>query len=408
MDLPGVCGVVENLRLYDQVFRLNRGPNRVQLNKLWELLCHEMLTRLRSGEVDLEPLPPNCCDTEIANFREETRRRQDKQQKFISSWLTISGGPPRSPEWIWDNREGYREQITECVRSEIQEFKAQCETMYQTLAQKPGGAELLALPNNEILQQQYMTQLGAHPILKWIDCADTIEAFEALCDVKTFGDSGDDSDALTRFMELVSTDSDFMTGPAFWRNAYKLWLSNYANLARPGFSAKLQKFMDDFNSKNSVAGLEASLRNVHTKTFQELKAGETDFENPGYETHDQRVVASKALDVISCCMVANSPAAIAQLVYAFRQCTLADDKFELVRIHNGFHKDAKSCDCLREVIVNVLFKGGHCHGHGSREGRSVSVVLVGEVRILLPEIASAQQGMKLLSEFADGKFDPQL
>merc|ERR1712139_340610 len=66
MDLPGVNGVFENLRLYDQVFRLNRGPNRIQLNKLWELLCHEILTRLRSGEVDLDPLGPHCSDAEMA------------------------------------------------------------------------------------------------------------------------------------------------------------------------------------------------------------------------------------------------------------------------------------------------------------------------------------------------------
>lgn len=408
MDLPGVCGVFENLRLYDQVFRLNRGPNRIQLNKLWELLCHEILTRLRSGEVDLDPLGPHCSDAEMADFKKETKLRQEKQQKFISAWLTVSGGPPKSPEWIWDNREGYREQITECVKSEMQGFKVQCETIYETLAGKPGGAELQGLPSDEILQQQYMSQLGAHPILKWVDCADTIEAFEALCDVKTFGDHGDDSEALSKFMELVSSDSDFTSGSAFWRNVYKLWLSNYARLARPGFSVKLQKFVDEFNSKNLAQGFEVSLNDVHTKTFEELKASESEFGNPGYETHDQRVVASKALNVISCCMVANNPASIAQLVYSFRQCVLAEDKFELVRIQNGFHRDAKSSDSLREVVINVVFKGGHCHGHGSREGRSVSVVLVGEVRIVLPEIASAQQGMKLLSQFADGKFDPQV
>jgi hypothetical protein len=408
MDLPGVCGVFENLRLYDQVFRLNRGPNRVQLNKLWDLLCHEMLTRLRSGEVDLDPVGPHCCDEIIADFKQETKMRQEKQQKFISSWLLVSGGPPSSPEWIWDNREGYREQITECVKSEMQSFKAQCETIYDTLAEESGGNELLAIPSNEILQQQYMTQLGAHPILKWIDCADTIEAFNALCDVKTFGDTGDDNEALTRFMELASTDSDFMTGSAFWRNVYKLWLSNYARLARPGFHAKLQRFADDFNLKNMAAGLEVSLNEVHTKTFQEMKASECRYGEPGYQTHDQRVVASKELDAISCCMVANSPAAVAQLVYAFRQCSLTEEKFELVRIQNGFHKDAESRDCLRDVTLNIIFKGGHCHGHGAREGRSVSIVLVGEVRIVLPEIASARKGMKLLSEFADGKFDQQL
>jgi ankyrin repeat protein len=407
MNLPGVCGVFENLRLYDQAFRMNRGPNRVQLSKLWELLFHDLLTRLRSGEVDLEPLRPHCSDAETADVRHETKLRQEKQQTFVASWLMETAGPPRSTEWTWDNREGYREQIAECVKSEIQGFKAECETMYETLAETPGGAELVALASNEILQQQYMTQLGAHPLLKWIDCADTIEAFGALCDVQTFGRGGDDNEALAKFMELASTDSDFATGSLFWKNVYKLWLSSYASLARPSFHVKMQKFVDDFISKNMEAGFEAVLSDLHAKTFQELKACECRFGQPGYETHDQRVVASKALDAISCCIVANTPAAIAHLVYAFRQCTLAEDKFELVRIQNGFHKDAETSNGLREVIVNIVFKGGYCHGRGAREGHSVQVMLVGEVRIVLSQTASARQGMKLLSEFVDGKFDPQ-
>merc|ERR1719160_1027981 len=122
MDLSGVYGVFENLRLYDQVFRLNRGPNKIQLKKLWELLCHELLMRLRSGEVDSEPVGPNSTGA----AKRETKLRQEKQQQFITSWLVESAGPPASPEWTWDNREGYREQITECIRLEIQGFKAHC------------------------------------------------------------------------------------------------------------------------------------------------------------------------------------------------------------------------------------------------------------------------------------------
>lgn len=351
----------------------------------------------------MEPLGQH----EVANadVRAETKLRQEKQRKFVAAWLAESAGPPRSSEWTWDNREGYREKITECVKVEMEGFKAQCESMYKSLAEQPGGAELLALPRIEILQQQYMTQLGAHPILKWIDCADAQEAFGALCDVKAFGDNSDDNEALTRFMDLASTDSDFMEGSAFWQNVYKLWLSNYARLARPGFHSKLQKFVDDFNTKNMAAGFEVLVNDVHAKNYQELKNCEVELGEPGYRTHDERVVASKRLDAIGCCIVANSPAAAAHLVYTLRQCTLTEDKFELVQIQNGFHKDAESRDGLREVVVNVIFKGGHCHGHGAREGRSVSVQLVAEVRIVLPQIVSARQGMKLLSEFTDGKFD---
>jgi len=399
MYLPGVNGVFENLRLYDQFFRLNRGPNKVQLNKFWELLCKELLTRLRSGEVDLEPAGAHSIDSEM---------RQEKQLQFLTSWLLESAGPPMSPEWNWDSREGYREQITESVRLEIEGFKAQCEKIHDDLICKPGGAELLEIPGDEILQPQYLTQLGAHPILKWIDCADVVEAFGALCDVKCFGDGGDDNEVLVRFMELVSTDSDFTTAPAFWQNVYKLWLSNFASLARPTFHLKLQKFVDDFNCKNRGDGLEVSVSDFHTKTFQELKACECKLGKPGYQTHDERVVASKSLDAISCSIIANSPATVAQLVYALRQCTLAEEKFELVRIQNGFHKDAKSRHGLHEVIVNVILKGGHCHGQSTRERHTMPIVIVGEVRIALPQIDSARQGMQLLSDFVDGKFDPKL
>merc|ERR1712224_187926 len=126
MDLPGVCGVFQNLRLHDQVFRMNRGPNKVQLNKLWDLLCCEILKRLRSGEVDLEPLGPHCSDAHAADVREEIKRRQEKQRKFIAGWLVESAGAPRSPEWAWDNnREGYKEKLMECVKSEMEGFKVQ-------------------------------------------------------------------------------------------------------------------------------------------------------------------------------------------------------------------------------------------------------------------------------------------
>merc|ERR1711977_522871 len=405
MDLPGVCGVFQNLRLHDQVFRMNRGPNKVQLNKLWDLLCCQILNRLRSGEVDLEPLGPHCCD---ADFKEETKRRQEKQRNFIVGWLTESAGPPRSSEWTWDNREGYREKLADSVKSEMEGFKVQIASIYENLPQRPGGIELLALPKNEVLQQQYMTQLGAHPILQWIDCADAIEAFGALCDVKAFGDNGDDNEATMRFMDLASTEMDFMTGATFWQNVYKLWLANYARVARPSFHAKLQKFVEEFNSKNTEAGIEASIQDMHSKTYEELKTREHEFGEPGYQTHDERTVVSKALDVISCCIVASNPKAVAHLVYALRQLSLAEDKFELVRVQNGFHKDSESRDGIREVVVNVVFKGGHCHGHGAREGRAISVMLVAELRIILPEIASARKGMKLLSDFMDGKFEPKL
>eukprot|EP00746_Dinoflagellata_sp_MGD_P162735 gnl/MRDRNA2_/MRDRNA2_90429_c0_seq1.p1 gnl/MRDRNA2_/MRDRNA2_90429_c0~~gnl/MRDRNA2_/MRDRNA2_90429_c0_seq1.p1 ORF type:complete len:491 (-),score=64.34 gnl/MRDRNA2_/MRDRNA2_90429_c0_seq1:224-1606(-) len=401
MDLPGVYGVFENLRLYDQVFRLNRGPNKVQLSKLWELLCKELITHLHAEDIEIEPGGAQCHDIEAAAMQKETKLYQDREQEFLVSWLRETAGPPASPEWIWDNRDGYGKQLADCVKKELRCLKTQCAKTYDLLACRPGGPELLAIPRHEILQRQYLTQLGAHPLLKWIDCADILGAFDGLCDVKAFGDSGDDNEALLRFMELVSTDSDFTTGPAFWQNVYKLWLSNFASLSRPSFHSKMQKFVDAFNSRNMAEGLSVSVGGFHTKTFQELKACESEYGKPGYQTHDERVVASKILDTVSCRMIANSAATVAQLVYEFGKCSLDEEKFELVQVQNGFHNDAQSCDAPYEVVLNIAFKGGPCHGHGAREGRSYSIVIVGEVRIVLPQINSAVHGIKLLSEFVD-------
>merc|ERR1719240_2211499 len=247
-------------------------------------------------------------------------------------------------------------------------------------------------------------------MLKWIDCADIAGAFDALCDVKAFGEraSGDDNEVLARFMDLVSTDSDFMTGPAFWQNVYKLWLSNFACLSRPSFHHRIQTFADSFNSKNMADGFSVSVGDFHTKSFQELKACEHEYAKPGYLTHDERVVASKVLNIVSCCMTANDPATVAQLVYEFGKCSLDEDKFEVVQIQNGFHKDAQPSGGLCEVVLNIVFKGGPCHGHGAREGRSYSIMLVGEVRIIVPQMDSARHSMKVLTEFVDGSLDPKL
>merc|ERR1719316_587483 len=85
--------------------------------------------RLRSGEVDLEPIGSHCSDIETLANKHETNLRQEKQQQFIIAWLQESAGPPASPEWTWDNREGYREELTECIRHEIQGIKMQNESL---------------------------------------------------------------------------------------------------------------------------------------------------------------------------------------------------------------------------------------------------------------------------------------
>lgn len=409
LNLPGVCGQFANLRLYDQVFSRMRGPNKIQLGKFWELLCSEMLQRLRSEKADLDTNRPCTREREKSDLQEELTQRQELQRRFVAAWLGESRGPPQSSEWIWDNREGYREALLARVQEEVEGFAQRSAAAVRATQVMPGYDELAELPRDEVLLPQYLDQQAAHRGMEWLTAADAVGAFEALRDVQALGDRGDtdDREALTRFMDLISADPDFLNGPAFWQNVYKLWLERYARLVGPDFQAKLRRFVANF-SKDS--GFQANLHHPLLKSYAHIKAHEGRLGSVGFRNHAERSVASRMLDIIGCSITVDCPEAIVALVKAFRDAGNHGSKwgkFELVRLQSSFCPDVQDLprECVRSVVLHVLYHGGA--RHLPRTSGQLQVCIVGEVTILLPEFLEIKKSMDPLVRFLEEESESQ-
>lgn len=394
LSLQGVQGRIENLRFYDQAFNLRRGPNRLQTGKFWELLGRELLTCLRSER------------TGVANHfndpaeREQHKQRLRMQKQFVAAWLAESAGPPQSSDWEWDSREGYRDALADCITQELEGFRHKCHEVYSRVLEQPGGSSLRSMPYEEILLPEYLSQLGSHPPLPWLAAADAVGAFEALRDIKAVSTGCDcgDREALTEFMDLVAGEVDFSTGPAFWQNAYKLWLSHYARALNSDFQAKLKRFATTFNEEHYKAGLQVSFYGVPPKSFEQMKAHEDRVGKPGHQTLEERTVATKMLDIVRCSMTANSPDAVVALVEAFRLAANQGGKWgrlELARVQNGFHQCANPVYGVRMVTLNIVFHAGD--RNVLRTGGNLQLRAVGEVRVLLPEFLAIQKSLHPLA-----------
>lgn len=402
MNLPGVMGQFKGLRVYDQVFHARRGPNKVQTGKLWELLCKELMRRLLSGDVDMA-LGPHLD----AAAQAEVSRRRRVQREFLDDWLKETTGPPKSAEWTFDNRDGYREDFQACVDDLAERFRARCDGVYAALAEKPGGAELLAVPCEEVLKEACLTQEAAHPILAWLDAADSVEAFHSLRAVQAFGVKGenDDMEALFRFMDLMANNPDFSTPQAFWQNVYKLWLSCYGHLANAEFQKRMKKVVESFNKDEAAHGFEVGYRPCEARSYEELKAREADLGAPGHADYKQRVVASKVLDVVRCSMCASGPEAALALLRTLKSAAYIEDRFEVVRVRSSLHADAESPDGLRELVVNGIFNLGS-RNVGPGGSRELDFRVVGAIRIILPEFLALEKGMSTLQAIQGGDFEP--
>eukprot|EP00438_Fugacium_kawagutii_P007563 Skav204867 [mRNA] locus=scaffold1679:51291:62242:- [translate_table: standard] len=166
-------------------------------------------------------------------------------------WLADTTGPPRSVEWSWDNREGYREEIDSLVCSELEEFCKEARGICEELFDERSGDQLEAL-----------SQLTVHVPLPWMTTKDIFAAFEGLRAVKAFGErSADEGQAIAALMELVSTDPDFGTGENFWRSIYRLWLSSYARMLNSDFQTKVRQLV-------------VTVQGGQLKTYDAIKAAE--------------------------------------------------------------------------------------------------------------------------------------
>eukprot|EP00439_Symbiodinium_sp_Y106_P024722 s2537_g3.t1 len=188
---------------------------------------------------------------EVICPQERRAERLQNQIKFVEYWLSDTTGPPRSVEWGWDNREGsihgvegygvirYREELNAVVSAELGEFCKEAQSICDEAFEERGGEELEMLPIDATLVEGCQSQSNVHVPLVWLKTKDIFNTFEGLRAVKAFGErNADDTQALTAFMELVSTDPDFMSGTAFWKNIYRLWLSHYAKQLNSDFQTK--------------------------------------------------------------------------------------------------------------------------------------------------------------------------
>merc|ERR550532_2300847 len=109
-----------------------------------------------------------------------------------------------------------------------------------------------------------------------------------------------------------------------------------------------------------------------------MKARESCFGAPGFQTYKERALASGMLDPVRCSITAASPQMAVYLVEAFRRSGEQGGKWgrlELVRVCNGFHPSAEPpADGARAVLLNVLYHGGE--RHVPRSGGQLHVCIV--------------------------------
>jgi len=250
---------------------------------------------------------------------------------------------------------------------------------------------------------------------------DAVLAFQALREVRALGDSGDSNsrETLMSFMDLVTTRHDFASGSAFWRNIYKLWLSAYARLADGDFHDKLRKFVVAFNDEFADQEFSVTYHAMPPKSYEMLKADEKHLAlRSGSRSFTARTAAAGILDVLRCNLVANSPAALVQLVNSLRMAVphgARRERFELARVRNEFHESADNVGGCRGVVCSVLFHGGERHTppggdngrfRGNALQRPLAISLVGEVCVTLPAFRAADELIQPLLRFLRRDFDP--
>lgn len=404
MALRGVHEVPKNLRLFEHMFDPRTGPNKVRLQKLWEGLALPMLLRLRDGQTDLDLPGKHLTEEAQADGLMEIGRRQKEQQAFVRQWLLDTKGPRPSPDWRHENRACYGEELRAALAEELAAFKAELDGLYERVLGSEGGAELAAVPD-EVLEPRCLTQLGAHPIQLWVEEPDPAGAFEALRVVGAAGMGHNGDASLLSFVELVTINPDFDTGRGFWRNAYRLWLSQYAQIADVEFQKKVRSIVDKFNERYGESN-GATLRSAPAKTYERIARQEKAHGQATHLTYEGRTLASKVVDIVRSSISVSSPKAAAILFNEFfRPLHGNEQRLQLVRVINRFNPSAQTEQGYRNIEMSVLWNGGLHPGVCGRAGAFVQISIVGEVRIVLEDFVAVQKRRHLLQKCARGDFD---
>lgn len=407
LSLPGVCQNVNRLRLHEQYFDPVLGPNKVKLGKYWSLLVQPLMQNLRTGECDMPLEPPvHFSDEDKEDHLREVKTRQKLQRSFFEKWAEDSKGPPPSVHWTHDNRSAYKDELQSFMNGELAIFKQQLDEIYRKVGEADCGPELIALPAEEVCEPSLLSQLGAHPAPSWLETLDLPGAFEQLRLVGAVPGKEDDV-ATFAFAEMLTYETEFLSGASFWKNIYRKWLACYGKMADHEFHTRLKALVEKFNSENADDNLSASYSKGPLKTYNRMKEDERDRGLRASSANFQgRTTAASCLDVIRGTISVDSPQAVLAVLDCFRQLDGgSEDKLKLVKVNNFFNEAVIGMDGYRYVEMNVKFSCGLRAGACGREGKTIPVALIGEVAIVLNDYVSIKQRRSLQYKLWRGFFD---
>lgn len=407
LSLPGVCQNMNRLRLHEQFFDPVMGPNKVKLQKYWSLLVQPLMQNLRTGAVDMAlEAPVHFSDEDKEDHLREVQSRQKLQRGFFEMWSENTKGPPPSVHWTHDNRSAYKDELQSFMNGELALFKRELDDVYRKVDEADCGSELIALPATEVCEPSLLSQLGAHPAPRWLEALDLPGAFEQLRLVGAV--PGKEEDAATWvFAEMLTYETEFLSGTAFWKNIYRKWLACYGKMADSEFHDRLKAVVANFNKDNADENFGASYKKGPLKTYQRMKEDERDRGlHASAASFEGRTTAASCLDVIRGTISVDSPQAMLAVLDCFRQLDGGPtDKLKLVQVKNFFNEAVIGMDGFRYVEMNVLFKCGLRAGACGRDDKTIPVALVGEVAIVLNDYMFIKQRRSLQYKLWRGFFD---
>lgn len=408
LNLPGVNQMPERLRLHEQFFHPLQGPNKVKLKLVWSTLISPLIPRLRTGAVDMEVTPnPHLSEEGKAEYLAEVKRRQTLQNDFFKQWLYDTRGPRPNYYWKFDNREAYRTELNNLLQLELAEYRMEFDKLYEKMVDEEDfGSELADIEAEVLLDKSVLSQLRAHHFPLWVEQLDLVEALDQLRTVGAAGFAGlkDDHVALLNLVEQLTISHNLRCGRMFWRNAYRTWLLQLAQMSDHEAARKIRVIVDKFNAENP--SLPATYRHGPVKTEERTKHKEHALGlTPTADTFDTRTSTSQIFDLIRGTISVSSPKAVLKLVEVFKGFDKSMDRLQLVRVINRFNKESASLDGHRFVEMHVLFRNGVRAAACGREDKSVDLTMVGEVCIVLEDFLKVHKRRHLLYKLKEGVFD---
>lgn len=415
LSLPGVKQDPINLQLHNQLFDPKHGPNKVRLMKIWELLAEPLIRRMRSGEADMEPLPPNASEEDIEEWQFELEARRKTQKNFLTQWLDDTRGLRPTPDWTHENRLGYRELMQTSLAEQLANFEIDRTKVWKDSMALDGGDELMALPVDEVFDRSLLSHLCVHAIPTWLEQLDAAATIEALREVGAAEMGLSDDEALAIIPELLTLPFDYRTGTLFWRNVYRLWLCAYAKMADAEYQKRIQNIVEKFNEKYEQSGFSVRYVQGPAKTLERMKGQvhqfrETSAAPPSDSYADRTLDAVLHLDAIRALIVCSSTRTAVMLYNEFFR-TLnfgeADQDLKIVRCLNRFSPEADVSKGFRNLNMNLEFNMGKVATACGRPGRTVDLRIIGEVRIMLESFIDIVQKRALIVKAVRGEFDWQ-